>query len=645
MRDLLLKLVNGVSKKELTKEELNQIKPLIKKRILKDGKFFKFNSDYRAGKVEIIQSSGIGFLVQIGVSGKDLVIEKRDLNGAKQDDLVICRRDFKKRGRPGCVVEYIAQRSIETVICYLKNEADQAVVAYDLKTGERVHLRTKQKALRQLPDQTVIKVDTTIQDVVEVLGVLSDPAVDEKIALASVGRSEEFSSRILKEVRSYGDSVDKSYYPNRKDITDLPLITIDPKTAKDYDDAIYFDRENFELYVAIADVTSYVNPFTATDEEAKRRGFTIYFPHKSIPMLPRELSENLCSLVPDQERLSFVFKIKLNKENYQIVKYDLFEAIIRSKRRYTYERVDEIFEGGEKDAKDEQFFTFLEPLSKITETIREARLSRGFDFDNAEIRLHLDEELNLVSTDKEVQTLSHRVIEECMLLANRCAASYFNEGIFRIHEAPDGKSMKQLTESLLEVGIEPVFHDNVYDMIAEVQEKAEKLGVKEQVDALIIRSLKRAEYNYLNKGHFGLGFDNYTHFTSPIRRYSDLILHRLLKAIIYRDGKLERYILSQLPFLTEDISDLERKTTKVEWEYEDRVFARWAEKNIGKEFEAVIVDLHPTKDTVVKLDDTIAGARIFVKKGNNEHALFERVKIRITGSNIATTRISGEFVV
>lgn len=645
MRELLLKLVNGVSKKELTKEELGQLKPLIKKRILKEGKYFKFNSDYRAGKVEIIQSSGIGFLVQIGVTGKDLIIEKRDLNGAKQDDLVVCRRDFRKKGRPGCIVEYIAQRAVEFAVCYLKNDPDSKVTAYDLKTGERVHLRTKQKALRPLPDLTVVKVDNTIQDIVEVMGVLTDPAVDEKITLAYAGRKEEFSSRILKEVRSYGERVDKSMYPNRRDITDLPLITIDPKTAKDYDDAIYFDEEKMELYVAIADVTSYVHPFSATDEEAKKRGFTLYLPHKSIPMLPRELSENLCSLVPDEERLSFVFKIKLSKEGYQIVKYDLFEAVIRSKRRYTYEQVDEIFEGGKKDAKDESFFGFLEPLAKITESIRANRLSKGFDFENAEIRMNLDEELNLLSTEKEEQTLSHRLIEECMLLANRCAASYFNEGIFRIHEAPDGKSMKQLSESLIEVGIEPVFHDNVYDMIAEVQDKAVRLGVKEQVDSLIIRSLKRAEYNYLNKGHFGLGFDNYTHFTSPIRRYSDLILHRLLKAIIYRDGKLERYILSNLPFLTEDISALERKTTKAEWDYEDRVFARWAEKHIGEEFEAVIVDLHPTKDTVVKLDDTIAGARIFVKKGKEERALFERVKVRLTRSDIATTRISGEFVV
>jgi ribonuclease R len=644
MRELLLKLVQGVGKNELTKEELKQLKPLIERHILKEGKYFKFNSDYRAGKVEIIKSSGVGFLVQIGVTGKDMVIEPRDLNGAKQDDIVIARRNFRKKGRPGVVVEYIAQRAMAFTVCYLKNDPDDRVNAYDIKSGERIHLRTKQKALRPLPDLTVVKVDNTIQDIIDVLGVLTDPTVDEKIALAYAGRKEEFSSAILKEVRSYGTGVDKSFFPNRKDVTDLPLITIDPKSAKDFDDAIYFDAERFELYVAIADVTSYVHPFSATDEEAKKRGFTIYFPHKSIPMLPRELSENLCSLNENVDRLAFIFKIKLSKENHQIVKYDLFEGVIRSKRRYNYERIDEIFEGEEKDAADESFFRFLEPLSKITETIRKERLSRGFDFENAEIRLDLDKELNLVSTYKEVQTLSHRIIEECMLLTNRCAASYFNEGIFRIHEAPDGKSIKQLIDSLREVGIEPVFHDNIYDMISEVQDKAKALNVKEQVDALIIRSLKRAEYNYLNKGHFGLGFDNYTHFTSPIRRYSDLILHRLLKSIIYNDGKMERFILSQLPFLTEDISAMERKTTKIEWDYEDRVFARWAEKNVGKTFDAVIVDLHPTKDTVVKLDDAIAGARVFVRSGKWEHALFDRVKVTITKSDIASTRISGEFV-
>jgi len=644
MKQLLLKLVEGVNKNELSKDELKQLKPIIAAKIIKDGKYFKFNSDYRAGKVEIIKSSGVGFLVQMGVAGKDLVIEKYDLNGAKQDDIVIAKRDFKKRGRPGAKVVFIAQRAVEFSVCYLKKR-DDAITAYELKTGERVHLRTKQKALRQLPDLTVIKVDTLKEDVSDVLGVLTDPSVDEKISLAYAKREEEFSPSIIKEAKSHGTEVDKSLYPDRKDLCEIPLITIDPTSAKDYDDAIFFDKEKFELYVAIADVTSYVYPFSATDEEAKKRGFTIYFPHKSIPMLPRELSENLCSLKENEQRLSFVFKIKLNKETLEVQKYELFEAVIKSKRRYTYERVDEIFQGAKKDAKDSDFFSFLEPLAEITERIRKRRLMRGFDFENVEIRMELDEKLNLVSTYEETQTLSHRLIEECMLLANKCAATYFNEGIFRIHQAPEGKSIKQLTDSLKEIGIEPKFYDNIHEMIQEVQKEAIKLDLKPQVDALIIRSLKRAEYNYMNFGHFGLGFDNYTHFTSPIRRYSDLILHRLLKTIINNDRKMERHILSQLPFITDDVSSMERIVTKIEWDYEDRVYARWAEKNIGKVFEAVVVDLHPEKDSIVKLDDTIKGARIFVKNKGEDYTLFDRAKIKITNSNIATTRISGEFVV
>ncbi|MDQ1340055.1 MAG: ribonuclease, partial [Campylobacterota bacterium] len=507
MKHLLLKLVQGVEKKELSKEELKELKELISEKIIKDGNYFKFNSDYRVGKVEIIRSSGVGFLSQMGTDQKDLVIEKGDLNGARQDDIVIAKRDFKKRGRPGAKVIFIAERAIEFTICYLKKK-DDMVLAYELKTGEKIPLKTKQKALRPLPDMTVIKVDNFKQDVCDVLGVLTDPKVDEKISLAYAKRDEEFSSRILKEVKSYGSSVDKNLYQNRKDLTNISLITIDPKNAKDYDDAIFFDKEKYELFVAIADVTSYVHPFSATDEEAKNRGFTIYFPHKSIPMLPRELSENLCSLVENQDRLSFVFKIKLNKETLEIQNYELFEAVINSKKRYTYERVDEIFEGGKKDKKDEEFFEFLKPLSQITEKIRKKRLLKGFDFDNVEIRLEMDEELNLVSTYEEKQTLSHRIIEECMLLANKCAAAYFNEGIFRIHQAPDGKSIKQLIESLKEIGIEPRFHDNIHDMIIEVQKEAAKLDLKSQVDSLIIRSLKRAEYSYQNFGHFGLGFDN-----------------------------------------------------------------------------------------------------------------------------------------
>jgi ribonuclease R len=360
-------------------------------------------------------------------------------------------------------------------------------------------------------------------------------------------------------------------------------------------------------------------------------------------MLPRKLSENLCSLKPNEDRLAFVFKIYIDEKHLRIKRFELFEAIINSKKRYTYEMVDYLFANPPFAKEDKNIFSFLVPLSKLTQKIRAKRLQKGFDFSNAQIRLELDKNLNLISTYKEEQTLSHKIIEECMLLANKSAATFFDNGIFRVHLPPDFKSLNNLKKELQEIGIEFNFYDDIHESIKDVQLQAEKLNIKEQVDMLIIRSLKRAEYSYNNSSHFGLGFERYTHFTSPIRRYSDLILHRFLKTIIFYSKKETAYLKSILPFICEDITKLEEEATKVEWDYEDRVYARWAEKNINNIYEGILVDLHPNKDYIIKLDDTIKGARIFAKRTHQEFHLFERVKVKIISSDIITTRIKGEI--
>jgi ribonuclease R len=226
-----------------------------------------------------------------------------------------------------------------------------------------------------------------------------------------------------------------------------------------------------------------------------------------------------------------------------------------------------------------------------------------------------------------------------MLLANKSAATFFDKGIFRVHLPPDFKSLNNLKKELQEIGIEFDFYNDIHESIKNVQIQAKDLHIQDQVDMLIIRSLKRAEYSYNNSSHFGLGFERYTHFTSPIRRYSDLILHRLLKTIIFYSKKETTYLKSILPFICEDITKLEEEATKTEWDYEDRVYARWAEKNIGNIYEGILIDLHPNKDYIIKLDDTIKGARVFAKRTNQEFHLFEKVKVKIISSDIVTTKI------
>jgi len=643
MKQLLIKLANGVYKKELSSKELKLLSPFFHKKILKNQKLLKLNSDYRIGYIDIIKKSGIGFLEQIATKGRDLLIEKKNLGGAKDGDLVVAKKLHRKRGRLSAKVVLIVQKNRQNTICYVK-KIDDKILAFNIDDHTRVTLHVKQKTLKQFVDFTVLKIDESGQ-ILEVLGNINSAFVDEKIVLAKYNRHEEFEANSIKEIRSFGDSVDKTLYPKRIDLTALEFITIDPKSAKDFDDALYYDKDTKTLFVAIADVSEYVFAYSSLDSEAKRRGFSIYFPHKSIPMLPRNLSENLCSLNPNEDRLAFVFKMKLDEKHTRIKSFELFEAIINSKRRYTYERVDEILEGANKDEIDEKIFDFLTPLISLTQKFREKRLKNGFDFKNEEIRMQLDSELNLVSTYKEEQTISHQLVEECMLLANKCAATFFNKGIFRTHLPPDFKGLNKLKKELRWLGIEFNFYDDLHEAIKEVQEESERLNIRNQVDMLIIKSLKRAEYSYKNFGHFGLGFQSYTHFTSPIRRYSDLILHRLLKTIIYQNNKEKKYLNTILPLICEEVTKLENETTKVEWSYKDRVYARWAKNNIDKICEAFIVDAHPRKDYILKLDTPIAGARVFAKRENNkEFNLFEKVQLKITSSDIITTKIEGQIL-
>jgi len=641
-KNLLFGLTKGLERNKLKAKELESFTPLFEQKILKDDTFLKLKSEFRVGRIEIIPSTGTGFLVQPDRTQKDLLIESYDLNGAAQGDLVIVKRLHHKSGRPKAKVIFIAHRRTPFVFAYL-SEHKGRIVAYDMNTEAIVHLTTRQRALKPLPPYTVVKIDTIKNDIAEVIGVLTDPLSDEKIVLGKFGRQEAFSQEIINEVTCYGTSVDKSLYPERKDLTHLPFITIDPITAKDYDDAIYYDETHQTLYIAIADVTAYVHPFTALDEEARRRAFSIYFPHKSIPMLPRELSENLCSLNEKVDRLSFVCEIKLSIEG-EIQDYLFYEAIIHSQKRFSYERVDELFAGKKASSIETTLLPMLHSVLKKSQQIRNKRLHSGFDFNTEDIRLHLNDDLMLDSTTPEEHTISHQLIEECMLLANRCAATLFTKGIFRIHESPSLKSIDHLIDNLREIGLRPTSTSNLHLLIESVQEDAKAFGIKEQVDHLLIKAMKRAEYSYSNSGHFGLGFEHYTHFTSPIRRYSDLILHRLLKAILHHDTKQERYLHQQLPEVTAEVSTLERETTKIMWEYDDRVFARWADANQGASFEARIVDYPADKPPIVKLDDTIKGARIFIDGPVPPCKLFDRVRVKILGANVATTYIYGQII-
>jgi len=642
LKKLLLALSRGVKTEEIS----SAFQPLVKN-LLNLGALnltndnITLNSQYKIGTIDIA-TSGTGFLSTFDdKKDKDLLVEPNDLSGANRGDIVLAKRVYNKtRKRAKAKIILVLKRAYDFSIIYTKT-MHKRIVGVNLSTTFTCEIKESQKSLKLLPKNTVLKIDNETQKIVEVLGVLSDPKVDEKISLALFNKKDFFTKQSEYEAKSHGVGVDKSLYPDRVDLTHLPFCTIDPVDAKDYDDAIYFDVRENAIYIAIADVSEYVYEMGHIDKEARSRGFSIYFPHKSVPMLPRSLSENICSLKPSVDRLAFVFKITLDADAKPI-KEELFDAVINSKKRYTYEQIDAFLQNDflqddfpKADDTDKKILKFLLPLERLTKKLKKLRLEYGFEFRSTETRMRLDENQNLLSTRIEKNTRSHGLIEDCMLLANQAAAKRLKKGIFRTHENPSYDKLHSLLENLLSIGIDVDFLDDAPKMIRNIQEKADKLGIREEVDKLIIRSQQKAKYESIDSGHFGLGFSSYTHFTSPIRRYSDLILHRLLKAKIRGDKKRFNFLLQDIDDICEQISLGERESDKVAWDFMDRKFARWAELHVGEDFEAIITAVG--KNTIAKLDDEIKGARLFVLDDDIE--LFKRVLIKIVEADIVTCKI------
>ena len=635
MRYFLETLSRGASNPNAKCKEALRILEFLKAISFHKGKAY-LNNGFITGRLDI-NARGVGFIeVFSDKPMRDIVVESKNLGGAHLGDIVVAHLLSNKKSRQNAKILAVLEPANETSLVYLKRFGE-AVLGVNIQNGLSLALKASQKSLKALPLGTLLKINNANNEITEVLGLITDPNIDEKISLAIYNKKDEFSPACQDEARAWGDAVDPSMYKERVDLQHLPFCTIDPDDAKDFDDAIYYDTSKNELYVAIADVSEYVSAFSATDKEAKNRCFSIYFPHKSVPMLPRTLSENICSLRPDEPRLAFTFKISLN-DDLSVKKEELFSAIIKSKKRFTYNEVDKILEN--KSGCEQGILDWLLPLHKITQRLKQIRLKKGFDFRSKELKMSLNDDGLIASTHFESETPSHALIEDCMLLANKAAAKMISKGVFRNHAPADIKKINFLLDDLAALGIEAQYESDLAAMIAKIQSKANELGIREDADKLIIKAQKRAEYSHTSSGHFGLGFETYTHFTSPIRRYSDLTLHRLLKAQLAKDDKLYNYLLEGIEATCEELNIKEREADKVAFDFMDRKFARWAEQNIGKDFICYISEI--SEPLIARLDDELKGARIILP--NFTCPLLTRVRVRIISSDIASAKIIGKVV-
>lgn len=629
------KLKNGVRYGELSPENRELFFELESLKVLKKSSQNSYLKDeYEIGTIDIARSN-TGYLLIENFNDKDPIIEQRDLRGARKDDIVLAKIRANKHSRKKAVVIKILEKSKNEAICYLKKIRGK-IRGVEIRSEEIVDIEISQKELTKLPPRCVIVLHQNRDKIVEILGLLDDPFVDEKISLALYRKRDEFAKTSELEALAYGDRVYKELYSDRVDLSALPFCTIDPSDAKDHDDAIYFDLENYNLYVAIADVSEYVTYKSSIDKEALQRGFSIYLPHKSIPMLPRNLSENICSLKEGEIRCAFVFRLKLHKETLEVLEEELFEALIESKKSFSYDEIDtqlnsKIYQEG---------FEYIDELYNLTKKLRAKRLKKGFDFFSSSNRLILDKNNNLISVESEVETPSHSLIEECMLLANVASSKRVKKSIYRVHKEPDYKKIDLLLDDLCIIGINIKRENNFHKLIELIQAEAEKLDIRDSVDRLIIKSLSQAEYSSNNIGHFGLGFESYSHFTSPIRRYSDLLLHRILKATI-KNNKSSQFYQKDIEDIAKMVSRLERESAKVEFDFKDRKYARWANKHIGVVLDAIVVDCN--RPPIVKIESEIRGARVFLQDRVEVENL-QKLRVKIVSSNIATTRIEAVVV-
>jgi ribonuclease R len=612
-KTIFIKLYEGyaTSNDDETKYLNNLLKADIVK--LKENQYI-LDSKYKIGT--LLFQKNFAVLNDISSVHTNLKLEFDNLNGALDGDLVIVKRVFNPRSHSQSKVVKILTSKSENILVFIKNNA-----MYTVKES----LLIKNHTPNDLNEGDVFLYNNKDNLVVEHLGNINEAKIDEKISLFLYGEYYRLTTPIDINLANY----DLDNISTRVDLRHLPFCTIDPSSAKDHDDAIYYDINEETLYVAIADVSYFVEENSALDKLALKKSTSIYLPNKVLPMLPPSLSEELCSLKENAVRFAYVFKMVLDKENGNVKSSTYFEAVIQSHKNFSYGRIDRVLEGhlDQYNAIEKTIFDYILYLYEITKTFRAKRLQQGYDFRTHEFRQKLNNAYEVESISVEESTASHQLVEECMLLANVEASKKVNTiAIYRVHEEPTFEAISKLVDLVNNLGIQVKMQGNVHDTILAIQQKAKTSMFVSEIDELIIQSQVQAHYNSTNLGHFGLGFKSYSHFTSPIRRYSDLILHRILKT-------------NQTPENIDDIcshiSTTQRRVDQLVWDFEDRKYARWASKHLNIEFKARIVD---QEKGIAKFYKDMPGLRVVLDNYKGQ-LLFTKLKVVIKEVDIISKMI------
>lgn len=516
---------------------------------------------------------GHGFLIR-NDGGADVYVPTHVMRTVlHQDQVKGYISGYDRKGRAEVQITEIVSRHSRLIIGRLLQENGVWLVApEDNRYGQDILI--PENGLTNAKSGQVVNVELIekpslhsqpVGRIVEVLGQIDDPGMEIEIAVRKYGVPHVFSEQVLEETLKIPDTVKAADKGGRIDLTDVPLMTIDGEDARDFDDAVYCEpiqigkSAGYRLLVAIADVTHYVKPGTALDDEAYQRATSVYFPRRVIPMLPEKLSNGLCSLNPDVDRLCLVCDMVITAQGTTHA-YQFYTAVMRSHARLTYTEVAAILtntHGPEAQNRSEHVQTLLH-LHDAYQTLYKAREKRGaIDMDTVETRIVYDEASGQVERIEPYErTVAHRLIEEAMLVANVCAAEYVQENkrvcLYRVHEGPTPEKKDILQQYLNAVGVKASLSEEPTPLeLQHIAQITRERPDAAQIQMMLLRSMQQAIYTPINSGHFGLAYESYTHFTSPIRRYPDLLLHRVIKGIL----NAKKYTLDDRT----SVSNLEQK--------------------------------------------------------------------------------------
>ena len=600
---------------------------------------------------------GFGFL-QVDGKKDDLFIPNHQMQRVMHGDFVLAQpAGLDRRGRREVrIVRVLESRKKQIVGRFFLENGFSYVVPDDSRIGRDILVPNEHRNGARMGQVVVVELqehsasfNQPIGVITEILGDNMAKGMEVEIALRNHDIPHKFPSAVEKYVKKFTEEVPEEAKKGRVDLRNLPLVTIDGEDARDFDDAVYCEKhgKGWKLWVAIADVSYYVRLRSALDVEAHNRGNSVYFPNRVVPMLPEILSNGLCSLNPQVDRLCMVCEMQISAKG-KLTDYRFYEAVMNSHARLTYTKVAKILEGDEElRTRYSTLVPHLEDLYKLYQALLGARHQRGaIDFETIETKFIFNAMGRIERIEPVVRNDAHKIIEECMILANIAAANFMEKhkepALYRIHATPSEEKLTSFRTFLsefgltLEDGLKPTTKD-----YAALLEKVKERPDHELIQTMLLRSLSQAVYHADNIGHFGLALEEYAHFTSPIRRYPDLTLHRGIKYLLAKEQGAKRkttdtggyhYSFDEMDLLGNHCSMTERRADDATREVADWLKCEYMQDHVGGEFNGVISSVTGF-GLFVRLDDLFIDGLVHISTLENDYYQFDVAKQRLIGEN------------